>query len=163
MVLRTSYLGLGLLVLVSAYCFAGDSDMDRATLRGLKAVKVVVEPPSADLQQAGVDPERLRLNIEKKLQNAGVPVNNDAGEFLGVTVGSVRGGRRGPVSVAVNVGVYQVVTLTRDKNMKTVAETWGDQRVMSAGTKNLDQAVASVVDELADEFVTAYRSVNPRS
>jgi hypothetical protein len=143
-------------------CLAGDSSMDRATLRGLKAVKVVVDSPGPEIERAGVDREFLRTGLEQKLRDAGIKIDNDVNEFLGVSISSARGGRRGPISLVVGLGVYQVVTLSRDKEMKTVAETWGDQRVVSATARGLDRSLLSVVDELADEFVRAYRSVNPQ-
>ena len=62
----------------------------------------------------------------------------------------------------VDVVVEQVVALTRDKNTKTVAETWGDQKVMAVPAKGLDRQVSMAVDDLVDEFVRAYRSVNPQ-
>ena len=55
-----------------------------------------------------------------------------------------------------------MVALTRDKNTKTVAETWGDQKVMAVPAKGLDRQVSMAVDDLVDEFVRAYRSVNPQ-
>jgi hypothetical protein len=148
---------------LAAGCFGGDSAMDRATLRGLKAVKVIIDPPSPELEHDGVDRELLRVGVVQKLQNAGIKIDNDVVEFLGVGISSApRAGRKGPVSLVIGVGVYQVVALTRDKNTKTVAETWGDQKVMAVPAKGLDRQVSMTVDDLVDEFVRAYRSVNPQ-
>jgi hypothetical protein len=58
--------------------------------------------------------------------------------------------------------VYQIVTLNRDPTTKTVAETWGDQRIMSAVPKGLEQELSGAVDDLVEQFVKAYRTVNPR-
>ena len=144
-------------------CFGSDSAMDRATLRGLKAVKIIIDPPSPELERDGVDREELRVGVVHKLQNAGINIDNDAVEFLGVDISSgARAGRKGPPPVVVGVGVYQVVVLARDKSTKTVAETWGDQRVMAVPSKGLDRQVSNTVDDLVDQFVRAYRSVNPQ-
>ena len=148
---------------LAASCFGGDSAMDRATLRGLKAIKVIIDPPSPELEHDGVDRELLRVGVVQKLQNAGIKIDNDVVEFLGVGISSApRVGRKGPVPLVIGVGVYQVLALTRDKNTKTVAETWGDQRVMAGPSKGLDRQVSMTVDDLVDEYVRAYRSVNPQ-
>ena len=155
--------------LLTSACLAGDSAMDRATLRGLKAVKVIVDPPSPDIERQGVDREQLRASVELKLREAGIKIDNGAIEFVGLSIASVAPGRRSslslkkaPVSLTVGLGVYQIVTLSRDQTTKTVAETWGDERIMSAAPKGLDHELSGAVDDLVDQFVKAYRSVNPR-
>ena len=157
------------LVFVSGNCNAGDTAMDRATLRGLKAVRVVVDPPSPEIEREGLDRDHLRSRIEQRLRDAGIAIDNDAAEFVGLNITSVRGVKTsvfslkgGPLSLMISLGVYQVVTLNRDKSAKTVAETWSEQRVMSAAPKAVGDALASAVDELADDFVKAFRSVNPQ-
>ncbi len=160
---------LAIPALLTSACLAGDSAMDRATLRGLKGVKVVVDPPSPEIERQGVDREQLRVSIEQKLSEAGIKIDNGAFEFVGLSISSVAPGRRstlslkkGPVSLTVGLGVYQIVTLSRDQTTKTVAETWGDQRIMAAGPKGLEHELSGAVDDLVDQFVKAYRTVNPR-
>ncbi len=142
--------------------------MDRATLRGIKSVKVVVDPPDPELEREGIDRERLRTSIELQLRNAGVKIDPDAVEFLGLSFAPVEPGRKSRLAirkssrpVAVGLGVYQVVMLSRDKDTKTVAETWSQQRVVSAAGRDLERDVSSTVEELVDQFVRAYRAVNP--
>jgi hypothetical protein len=146
---------------------ASDTEMDRATLRGIKAVKVIVDPTPPEIEREGLDRDHLRSRIEQKLRDAGITLDGDAAEFVGLNITSVRGVKTtvfslkgGPLSLMIGLGVYQVVTLNRDKTAKTVAETWSQQRVMSAAPKAVAEAVSSAVDELADDFVKAYRSVN---
>ena len=150
-------------------CLAGDSTMDRATLRGLKAVKVVVDPPPPEMERAGFDRDHLRANIEQKLRDAGIKVDNDVIEFLGLGIAMVQGGRKvplsfgkAPVSLTLSLGLYQVIVLSRDQTIKTVAETWEQQKVIQATAKSLDQVLPGAIDELVDQFVKAYRSVNPQ-
>jgi hypothetical protein len=160
---RKFYCWTALYASVALGCFGSDSAMDRATLRGLQAVKVIIDPPSPELEHDGVDRELLRVGVVQKLQNAGIKIDNEAVEFLGVDISSgARAGRKGPTPVVVGVGVYQVVAIARDKTTKTVAETWGDQRVMALPSKGLDREVSNTVDDLVDQFVRAYRSVNPQ-
>ena len=168
MVRRGIYLGLALTVLAGS-CLAGDSAMDRATLRGLKAVKVVVDPPPAEMERQGFDREHLRASIEKKLRDGGIKIDNDVIEFLGLGISAGQGGRKGPLSLGkaptsmnLSLGLYQVILLSRDQTIKTVAETWEQQKGISATTRNLDQVLPGAIDELVDQFVKAYRSVNPQ-
>jgi hypothetical protein len=165
---RRIYAGFALLGLLAGASFGGDSAMDRATLRGIKAVKVVVDPPDPELEREGIDRERLRTSIELQLRNARIKIDPDALEFLGVSFPPVEAGRKSRLAirktarpVAVGLGVYQLVLLSRDKETKTVAETWGQQRVVSAAGRDLEREVSSAVEELVDQFVRAYRAVNP--
>jgi len=152
----------------AACCLAGDAAMDRATLRGLKAVKVVVDRPPGEMERAGFDREHLRASIEQRLRDAGIKIDNDAIEFLGLGISMAQGGRKvplsfgkGPVSLTLSLGLYQVILLSRDQNIKTVAETWGQEKVIQATPKSLDQVLPGAIDEIAGQFVDAYRSVNP--
>jgi hypothetical protein len=167
MILRKAYADLILLLFMAVSCTAGDSSMDRSTLRGLKAMKVVVDSPSTDIERAGVDRDALRNTIEQKLRDAGITIDNDAVEFLGLTISSARTPRRSlmskaPVSLVVGIGLYQIVLLNRDKTIKTVTETWGDERVAPAASKAIEHTVSDAVDDLMNEFVNAYRLVNPK-
>ncbi len=167
MMSRSMYACLALVTAVATHCAASDSSMDRSTLRSLKAVKVVVDSPANEIEREGVSADGLRITIEQKLRDAGIIVDHDAVEFLGVNISSARPPRKtllskGPVSLVVNVGLYQIVLLNRDKTTRTVTETWGDQRVAPAASRAIERTVSDAVDDLVNEFVNAYRSVNPK-
>jgi hypothetical protein len=142
--------------------------MDRATLRGLKAVKVVVDPLGNELEREGLDANRLRGNIEQRLRNEDIKIDNGVNEFIGLSIGfsqaAKRGllSRKGMYSLTVSFGVYQVAVLTRDMTTKTVVETWGVEKTISASSRDLDREVFNAVEELTDQFAKAYRTVNPR-
>lgn len=159
---------LAVLILAAGVCFASDTSMDRATLRGLKAVKVVVDPLGPELEREGLDANRLRGTIEQKLRDAGVKIDNDVNEFVGLSISFAQAGRKvlsvkkGPFSLTIGLGVYQVAVLTRDMATKTVVETWGVEKTASASARGLDRDVSNAVDDLVDQLVKAYLSVNPR-
>jgi len=162
---RSMYAGLALMTALAAHCAASDSSMDRSTLRGLKAVKVVVDSPANEIEREGVSGDGLRITIEQKLRDAGIIVDHDAVEFLGLNISSARPPRKtllskGPVSLVINMGLYQIVLLNRDKTTKTVTETWGDQRVAPAAPKAIERTVTDAVDDLVSEFINAYKAVN---
>lgn len=141
--------------------------MDRSTLRGIKVVKVVVDTPAPEVEREGISADGLRITMEQKLREAGITVDHDAVEFLGLNISSAKPPRKaliskGPISLVISVGFYQTVVLNRDKTTKTVTETWGDQRVAPAAPKAIEHTVDEAVDDLVNEFVTAYRSVNPK-
>lgn len=168
MIPRRIYAGCAMLTFGAALGTASDSSMDRSTLRGLKAVKVVVDSPAPEVEREGVSSDGLRITIEQKLRDAGITVDHDAVEFLGLNISSARPPRRtpliskGPISLVVNLGMYQIVLLNRDKATKTVTETWGDQRVAPASPKAIEHTVDDAVEDLVNEFITAFRAVNPK-
>jgi len=167
MIPRRIYAGCAVLTFGAALGAASDSSMDRSTLRGLKAVKVVVDSPATEVEREGISSDGLRITIEQKLRDAGITVDHDAVEFLGLNISSARPPRRtliskGPISLVVNLGLYQIVLLNRDKATKTVTETWGDQRVAPASPKAIEHTVDDAVEDLVNEFITAYRAMNPK-
>jgi hypothetical protein len=147
------------LATVPAVPGAGDAALDRATLKGLGAVNIIVDKLDAQVEGAGVTRAALRARIEDKLRAANIPVDASKAEFLAVRMTGVRG-ERGPVALAVSLGAYQPVLLARDRNTKTATQTWEAETVLLAEPKQLYRATMDAVDELAAGFVTAYRSVN---
>jgi hypothetical protein len=140
---------------------AGDTPLDRSTLRGLAAVNVVVDKLDAQLQSAGITADAVRARIEDKLRAANIPIDTTRPEFVAVRMNGVRA-NRGPFAVAVTLGAYQPVTLSRDPKVRTATQTWEAQTVLLAEPKQLYRAAMDTIDELAAGFVTAYRSVNPK-
>ena len=139
---------------------ANDAPLDRATLRGLKSVGVVMDQLDPDLQKAGLTQTDLQSHLEAKLTEAAVPVDPAASDFVGLRLTSVRGAR-GPFAVSLSVGVYQPVELVRDKSLRTSTATWEVETILMAEPKILRQAMFESIDELAGRLATAWRSANP--
>jgi hypothetical protein len=139
----------------------GDGPLDRGTLRGLKAVGVIVDPPDPLLDSEGLTADVLRRQLEGRLRHGGINVDPGAVEFLGLRVSSVRT-RKGPYTLCLSIGVYQPVSLTRDKEIHTATPTWQADTLMVAQPKLLMQSSTTALDQLADQFVAAWRSVNPQ-
>jgi hypothetical protein len=145
---------------------AGDAALDRATLRGVKAVNVVIDPVAPEIEKEGASAEGLRTRMQERLRDAGVQVDTASIEFVALRLTSVRAARgplaiaRGPLAIAVTIGLYQPVTLVRDRNLKTATQTWEVETVVLADPRQVYQACMDSVDELTKRFVTAYRSVN---
>jgi hypothetical protein len=140
---------------------AGDSQIDRATLRGLTAVNVVVDKLDAQLEGAGIKADAVRARLEDRLRAAGITVDTTKTDFVAVRMTAVRD-NRGPFAVAITIGAYQPVVLSRDKNLKTATQTWEVETVLLAEPKQVYRGAMDSIDELAARFVTAYRSANPQ-
>ena len=138
---------------------AGNSALDRATLKGLAAVNVVVDKLDEQIQAAGVTSAAVRARIEDRLRAANIAIDASKPDFLAVRMNGVRD-KRGPFALAVTMGAYQPVTLVRDRNVRTATQTWEVETVLLAEPKQLYRAAMDTVDELTDSFVSAYRSVN---
>jgi hypothetical protein len=149
-----------LAVLAPAANTAGDAALDRATLRGLKAVGIVIDKVDPELVHQGLSEETLRARIEKRLTDGGITVDRAANEFVALRVIHVRNGR-GPYALCIAVGLYQPVILSRNKDARTATQTWEVETVLMSDSRQLQEASLTSVDELADRFVAAYRSVNP--
>jgi hypothetical protein len=138
---------------------AGDSALDRATLRGIRAVNVVVDAVDPQVEAEGVTRDTLRARLEDRLRAAGVTVDSSRPEFLAVRLTAARGGR-GPFAAALTLSLYQPVELARDPKVRTATQTWEVETVILAEPKVLSRACQDSIDDLAGRFVSAYRSVN---
>ena len=102
---------------------AGDAPLDRATLRGVMGVNVVIDPIAPEIQKEGVTMEGLRTRLEEKMRDAGIPLDTTSTAFLALRLRSVRAAR-GPLAITMTIGLYQAVTLVRDPKVKTATATW---------------------------------------
>jgi hypothetical protein len=138
---------------------AGDAPLDRATLRGVMAVNVVIDPVAPEMQREGVTIEGLRTRLEERMRDAGIQIDTTSTTFLALRLRSVRAAR-GPLAIAMNIGLYQAVTLVRDPKVRTATATWEVDTVILTDTKQVYAACMDSATDLAGRFVTAYRSVN---
>jgi len=136
-----------------------DAPLDRATLRGLKALQVVVDV-GPELQQAGIKKEALAAKVRQRLESANVTVDANATDLVGVKVTAAHS-RNTPYAVCVEMGIYQSVSLKRDPTVITNTVTWSGESVLLAPPKLLQEVVPNTVDQLVDQFLAALRSVNP--
>jgi len=151
----------GVLVLPFAMKPSGDAPIDRATLKGLGAVGVVVDKIDPELMKQGLTEEVVRKQVEGRLHDAGIGVDPSAKEFVGVRLLEVRAGR-GPYALCLSVGMFQPVVLSRNKDIRTATETWSVETILLAGPKVVSREALTSVDELADRLTTAYRNANPK-
>jgi hypothetical protein len=161
-VLLVTLLLLVPLLLPGVMWAAGDAPLDRATLRGLGSVSIIIDPIADELVREGLTRDVVQKRIEARLHDAGIGLDPSAPQFVGIRVLQVRN-QRGPYALCVSVGVYQPVMLLRNKDVKTATETWGVETILMADPKVVNREALNSVDELADRLVAAYRAVNPKS
>ena len=157
----------GLLGFAEGRSWAGDSDRDRETLRGLHGLEVLVADLKPDLERAGLTQQQLQTDVAGQLRQAGIPLLTSAERvhvpgkpFLAVTVHVVPRADGLLAAYAITVEVYQVASLEFEAFKATVA-TWSVGATGSIGLPLLDTLRHSVKDAVA-HFIDAYLSVNPR-
>ena len=157
----------GLLGFAEGRSWAGDSDRDRETLRGLQGLEVLVADLKPDLERAGLTQQQLQTDVAGQLRQAGIPLLTSAERvhvpgkpFLAVTVHVVPRADGLLAAYAITVEVYQVASLEFEAFKATVA-TWSVGATGSIGLPLLDTLRHSVKDAVA-HFIDAYLSVNPR-
>ena len=122
---------------------------------------MAVDPLGPELAAEGLSTASVQARVEERLRRAGVTVDPGAPEFVGFRM-LAASARRGPMAVCVEIGLYQAVTLNRDKATRTVTATWGAQSVVLTPPNEVNASSGDTVDELVDRFAAAYRAGNPR-
>jgi hypothetical protein len=150
-----------LLLLPPATRAAGDATLDRATLKGLKAISVVVDVIDPELEKAGITRDLMLTRMLARLSTDRIHVDPGATEFLGLRITAAHSGR-GPYALSMTVGLYQPVIISRNRELRTSTQTWEVEAVLLADSKILSTACTESVDDLLDRFATAFHSTNPQ-
>ena len=154
----------GCLIASAASAAASDSQIERATLAGLTPISVVVEGLSPIAEKSGLTNAALEADVAKKLKQAGVSVTPDADAYLYVHLTVADPGAGLPLPYLVEVTLMQEVTLPRGVKTRTPLQvpTWWLNRLGLVDAPRLRTAVTDRVAEFVDQFISAYRSVNPK-
>ena len=160
---------LFILLSLVAVASASDDKTDRATLKGIKSVCVVVE--AADQARYKFGKEEMQTEIEGKLKQAGIAVDKSGTTCLYLNVRALQAIERQAIrrkekpiplyAVDVRLEFLQTVTLTRDPAVKTYAPTWGTVNMATVAADDLGKTAFELTTSLVDQFITAYKSVNP--
>jgi hypothetical protein len=139
---------------------AGDAPLDRATLRGLKGVGVVIDVLDPDLEKLGITRQTLLNRLLARLQADSITIDPAASEFVGLRLTTAHA-NRGPFAVSMTIGLYQPILLSRNHDVRTASQTWEVETVLMAEAKVLPTACDETADDLADRFAAAFHAVNP--
>jgi len=144
-----------------ASAWALDDASARATLKGIKAIRLAVAPVKPDISQAGFTTAQLQTDIEGRLKQAGIPVDSQSGECLFVAVSSAKIDK-GLYAYSIDMDLYQSVALARTPTISASAATWGvGSRVGALDTARLRE-IRSEVLGFVDHFISAYLEQNPK-
>jgi hypothetical protein len=163
------FLVLGVWIFVAFPLYALDSEINRATLKGLRGVRVLVEDLAPEVEREGLLKDQLQKSVEERLRSAGIRVLTQEeavkapGEpYLYVNINiSFAKGEEGICSYSIDVALIQNVTLVRIPKQASYAVTWSTGGVGLIGKKSLSELKGSV-EEIVDIFVKAFFSVNPK-
>lgn len=147
--------------------WALDDDASRATLKGLPGVAVGVGDLAPELEHGGVTKQQVQTEVERQLRRAGIPVfsSQDADAspdvaFVAVSVTTLRH-EKGLHAYAVDLAVYQAAALLRDPTPRSLA-TWAVGSIGLVESTDL-RAIFTSVNQNVEQFIQAYRAVNPRA
>jgi hypothetical protein len=142
---------------------ANDSETERTSLTGLTSLSVVVEDLATAAGKSGLVGATLQADVERRLRQAGISLTPDSDAYLyvRVTVGDPGGSL--PLAYVIDVSLMQTVTLPRGLKTRTPLQcpTWWVNNLGMSGADRIRVVVTDRVGEFADQFVRAYRSVNP--
>ncbi len=136
---------------------------ERESLKGLKAVSVILIGPSPEAEREGLTSESIRADVESQLRRAGVPVRTTFKEIalpepsLYVVIDTWRGS--GFYAFALRVQLQQLLnSLVTGKLV--FGSTWERGGVVTVGAKNLGD-IRSMLTDYVDQFINDFRAANP--
>lgn len=158
---------LDMLVVPGIHVWALDDEAARATLKGLPGVVVGVGNIAPEIEPSGVTKQQLQTEVEQQLRRAGLPVfsSQEASTrpdmaFFAVYVTTLR--HTGDLyAYAVDLAVYQAAGLLRDPTPRSLT-TWAVGSIALVEASDLG-AIFTSVSQQVDQFIQAYRAVNPRA
>ena len=160
-------LPVALFVCSIAQATASDSEIDRASLKGLQGVFVLVEDLNPPEEQAGLKSADLQADAEQKLQAAGIPLLSKTQNidtpgmptlYISVSVASSSSTDLWPFSIDVNLEQQATLKRSPDTFVPT-AVTWHVGSLGAVDKTNI-RSVRDRVNEQVAKFVNAYFKVN---
>ncbi len=146
-----------------------DSQSNRATLRGLPGVGVLVEKLPAELEKEGLRRDRLQKEVEAQLRKAGIKVYSKEecskipGEpylYINLNV-NIAKTESDLYPYTIDIMLIQKVSLIRDPNRVTYAVTWSTGGVGSI-TKSIVSQLRENVKEVVEIFIQRFLTENPK-
>lgn len=149
--------------------FALDSEANRATLKGLVGVKVLVEDLAPEVEKSGLSKVRLQSIIEMKLKKTGIKVLTQEevvrtpGEpYLYLNINAATGKTQPHLYMySIDLALIQNIVLEREPKTPTYGITWSTGGVGLIEGEALKQLSESIL-RMIDLFVEAYQSANKK-
>jgi hypothetical protein len=184
--------GLALLIVDSSAFSFQDTKKTRETLRGVTPIYVVIEGVTPELEQVGMSLNQLKTDVESKLRNAGIDVittlgeRESAGSFPAGLYVRINALKSDILRRTINIDYYAIsiqveliqqclplthesVSRVSEKNIdpsyvsfySALGCTWSTNNIYLAGGERIID-IRGCVQELVDQFIKAYLSVNPK-
>jgi hypothetical protein len=145
-------------------CLGVDADVTRQTIKGLRAVHVIVEEIQLNVQRyaqkAGITKEQIQMDVEAKLKANGFRVlegdewlKTPGKPVLYVNI-NTHETEKYWYAYNVNVELKQVVLLEANPSIKTLAGTWSINITNTANIGTLG-IIKTSVNDLVDRFINA--------
>jgi hypothetical protein len=146
-----------------------DSQSNRATLKGLTGVGVLVEKLPAELEKEGLHRDQIQKDVEAMLKKAGIKVysreecSKIPGEpylYINLNV-NVAKTESDIYPYTIDIMLIQKVSLIRDPHRVAYAVTWSTGGVGSV-TKSIVSQLRENVAEVVEIFIQRFLAENPK-
>ena len=151
--------GFGALLALAAPA-AGQQDVERENLAGIRDVNVVVADIADDVEAAGLTRRGLLDAVERRLEERGVRLGSSrqaADLYVNVTT---HRGSTGLYAYYARVSVQQLATIEGNQ-LRAYVDTWDMASLGATGGANLPR-VEEIVLQIVDLFCDDYFDVNDR-
>ncbi len=160
---RLTFALLTLLLLgLPVLAWPGDDPFDRATLKGITTIRVVVDNLDPEAERDGLTKDQLQTDVELRLRKAGIRVTSLRAEsessYLHLAVNTIKDSS-GVYAFNIVLEFDQWVILERNRNVFRFAPTWGVSSVGTVDAEYLREVRGSVADKV-DKFIKAYLEQN---
>lgn len=159
------------LMVVLAFSARADSELERATLKGLPGVFVLVEQMDPDAERDGLAQSTLTKDVEQRLRETGIRVltrpellATPGKPYLYLRVYAVRatGETAGVYAYSISLELKQEVRLTRASPVRSLAATWRATEEVGTVQAARLSSVRDKVRDMVDQFINAYLAANSK-
>jgi hypothetical protein len=162
--LRLAVLVLAAAPLLPEAAWPLDTPEARATLKGIRLLRVRVDVDAPGLEQDGLTKEQLQKEVEGRLRAAGIvvaPITYSAVPVLWVVVTTDKVPAADLYAASIKVALFQFVRLRWGGETGAPAATWELEGVGSVPASDASE-LRSWVRDYVDRFITSYREQNPK-
>lgn len=146
-------------------------EIDRAPLRGLQGVNVIVEGLQPEMEEAGITKKAIQTKVELRLRTLGIKVLSETERlqtpgrpYLYLNLNSVFYkndiGQLIRCSYSLELSLHEIVLLKRDKSKECDAAIWDKGFCGSVGIRYIDEIYDSILN-FVDTFCNDYLAANP--
>lgn len=156
------------LFVLAAPAWSLDTPEARSTLKGIKALRVEIEPLPSDLEKLGLTHDQIQTDVELRLRQSGISVSDPldtATPLLWVAFNSQHQTDSPVLGFSIKVEFIQFVRLSRNTRIRAPAPTW---TVDGVGTADVSPSEATrteirgLLRDFVDRFLNAYLEQNPK-